>query len=272
MLRKILQFLTARGLELKVIHLVKRISLINRLLLRNGWKDQSKEYYRNIYRLVSGVLLKNNVPLSGKTLLEIGSGNEPLLGNFFIEECGVAKFIASDPYRETATTTAPGYNDKLLSVKLDFTSTGNVAQYEDQLDLVISNAVLEHIKKSSCAKTIGNLNRVLKMDGYSFHQIDLRDHLSRIALPFNFFKYSDDAWDAATSNTIFYTNRLRSQNWIELFEKNGFRIAYLHKYRELNPRFPTKIDDVFTKTPTEDLNVSALDILVQKVTEISTPD
>lgn len=268
MLRKILAFLTAHGLELKIIHIVKRVSIINKLLLRNGWRNQGKGYYYNIYRLDSSVLQNNNVPLSGKTMLEIGSGNEPFLGNYFIEECGIAKFIASDPYRKTGTTTTPGYNEKLLSVRLDFTSSDDIAKYENQFDVVISNAVLEHIRKSLCVKTISNLNRVLKMGGYSFHQIDLRDHLNRKALPFNFFKYSDFVWSAATDDTIFYTNRLRCQNWLDIFEKTGFRIVYLHKYREMNPRFPKNIDNQFVNTPTEDLNVSSLDILVKKISEI----
>jgi cyclopropane fatty-acyl-phospholipid synthase-like methyltransferase len=267
MLRRLLRFLTARGLELKVIYVVRRISFINKLLLHKGWRDQGKEYYHKIFLLVSGVLQKNNVPLAGKTILEIGSGNEPFLGNYFIEECGIATFIASDPYREIGATANSGYSDKLLSARLDFTSSEDVTKYENALDLVISNAVLEHIKKSSCSKMIGNLNRVLKIGGYSFHQIDLRDHLSRAALPFNFFKYSDNAWSGATSDTIFYTNRLRCQHWIDLFENLGFKVVYLHKYREQNPRFPKTIDRVFSETPAEDLNVSTLDILVQKISE-----
>ena len=46
------------------------------------------------------------------------------------------------------------------------------------IDFIFSQAVLEHIRLNEFNETIKQLYRVLKIDGTSSHQIDLRDHLS----------------------------------------------------------------------------------------------
>lgn len=268
MLRRILHFITKIGWDIKIISAIKKISFLNNLLLKKGWSDRDLSYYRNIFIFIRGIFEKNNISLQGKKMLEIGSGNLPSLGNFFIDNCRLSDYVASDPYRnEAENELAESGPTKITFARLDFTSGAETAKYEGGFDFVISNAVLEHISKALCEETVRNINRVLKVNGYSFHQIDLRDHLNNKTMPFNFYKYAEPTWETATSQTIFYTNRLRCTDWLRLFRDNGFEITYLYKYRRDSADLPKKIDSRFVSYPVDDLHVSALDILVKKISQ-----
>ena len=269
MSRKIFGVFTALGFELKLTSLIKKIPSVNGWLLRKGWSDKNDAYYHRIFTSINDVFQKKGVYLPNTRILELGSGNLPRLGDYFIKHCGVSEFVASDPYRRNdAADTALSGLARLKFIKLDLATEQPTKPHAGYFDIAISNAVLEHISRNSCAQAVKNINQTLKIGGYSFHQIDLKDHLNGRAAPFNFYKYDESTWESSTSGTIFYTNRLRCSDWIGLFQASGFEIQYLFKYRNPDSKFPKKISPYFSKYDVNDLNVRTLDILVKKMHDV----
>ena len=62
----------------------------------------------------------------------------------------------------------------------------------NSVDLIFSQAVMEHIRKKDFEAMNSELYRVLKKDGVISHQIDLRDHLGG---GLNNLRFSDSLWN-----------------------------------------------------------------------------
>ena len=253
-LKYLLQDLTYRTHTQNIlVRLVKKIPPLNSFLLNMMWSDYDFKNYYSIYLKMRGLLSKNGVKLHGKRMLEIGSGNLPALGFPFILQDKVAFFRASDPYRTGAFRSKKNTKrlrtltfdcaemgmrgaDKLVNFfggtfslntdVIDFSSVDITEECSDdhKYDLIVSNAVLEHVAKEKMDQSILNMNLLLNLGGLMVHQIDFRDHMN-FNRPFGNAGYSDEEWDDLTCGTIFYTNRLKSEDFIRLFRRNGFEIV-----------------------------------------------
>src|SRR3989339_256545 len=123
MFRKILQLSTNLGFELKVSLLIKKISFLNKLIIRYGWSDKDTHYYRRIFDFINDIFKRHALNLQGKDIIEIGSGNLSLLGDFFIRENSAKSFVASDPYRKKIKKNKNKDGSNPISfINLDFTS------------------------------------------------------------------------------------------------------------------------------------------------------
>ncbi|MFA5024712.1 MAG: methyltransferase domain-containing protein [Patescibacteria group bacterium] len=235
-----------------LIRLIKNNGFINKLLLKSGWSDYGFNYYNLIYLRIKDFLLKNDIDLYNKKILEIGSGNLPVLGYFFIIFDKIKFYCASDPYRaenffskknvkkqldiinefkKRKISEIKDYvnikekknilnKDFIEFINLDITENINIGE---KFDIIISNAVLEHIKKEKINQAIKNMNLVLNDGGIMVHEIDFRDH-TNFNRPLANLKYTDEEWDKLTKDTIFYTNRLKLSDYIEIFQRNNFEI------------------------------------------------
>jgi len=95
------------------------------------------------------------------------------------------------------------------------------------VDFVFSHVVLEHIIKNELLDTLKELRRITKDNGVHSHTIDLRDHLNS---SLNHLKFSEETWESNIfRNSGFYTNRIRYNEMLELFEKAGFEYKILMK-------------------------------------------
>ena len=74
------------------------------------------------------------------------------------------------------------------------------------------------------------------------HVIDLRDHVNP-RNPFGFYRYSEEEWRKLTNRTIFYTNRLRTKDYIDLLLKNNFSVESC--VRDKAGKLPDIMDDNF---------------------------
>ena len=90
------------------------------------------------------------------------------------------------------------------------------------VDFMFSNAVIEHVRKSSFLETVRELYRVMAPDGVASHWIDYRDHLD---MKLNNLRFSELVWESDFMvNSGFYTNRLPATQIRALFEEAGFVI------------------------------------------------
>ena len=96
-----------------------------------------------------------------------------------------------------------------------------------------------------------------------YHHIDLRDHFN-FNSPFLFYKYEKGTWDKyLTKEGTSYTNRLRYDDYLHLFNKYSFKIVSEEIVRQ--DLGPGKLSSDFTNKRMEDLEVCTLSILLRKM-------
>ena len=125
----------------------------------------------------------------------------------------------------------------------------------NSVDIIFTNAVLEHVYYSDFENVIKQFQRVLKKDGYMSHQIDLKDHLGG---SLNNLRFSKKIWETDLFKTSgFYTNRIRYKKMNKIFNKYGFKEvrSNITKWNDL-PIKKDKLDHEFRNLDTEDLLIS----------------
>lgn len=93
---------------------------------------------------------------------------------------------------------------------------------ENSVDVIISQAVLEHVPREDFAPLMSELARIMRPGGVSSHEIDYRDHLGG---GLNHLRFSDRIWESApVHRSGFYTNRLRFQEMHRVWEDVGYQV------------------------------------------------
>ena len=103
-------------------------------------------------------------------------------------------------------------------------------------DVVYSNNTLEHIPPVEIKKILEESKKILNPDAIHLHRIDFSDHFSHIDQSIsscNFLKYSDRLHNLIAGNQFTYHNRLRVNDFIEIFESSGYKIIKLEKNIDL---------------------------------------
>jgi hypothetical protein len=96
------------------------------------------------------------------------------------------------------------------------------------VDLVISEAVIEHIRLDELKPVIVELGRVIAPDGLGRHAIDFHDHLG---CRLENLRFSRAVWEADwMARSGFYTNRVGASRVIAMLEQAGFDVHVLWQY------------------------------------------
>jgi hypothetical protein len=100
----------------------------------------------------------------------------------------------------------------------------------DSVDLVFSQAVLEHVPLAEFAATARELHRIQRAGGFGSHSIDFRDHLQG---SLNNLRFSEALWERPwfAKRSGFYTNRLRLSAVVGTFSNAGFTVAIAKQNR-----------------------------------------
>lgn len=134
---------------------------------------------------------------------------------------------------------------------------------DKSVDLVWSQAVLEHVRKRDFFATAKELRRIIKDDGKCSHTIDLKDHLGG---SLNNLRFSERVWESEfMASSGFYTNRIRYSEMIRLFEAAGFAVEVtdIQRWSSL-PISRNKLAEEFE-------HLSDDELCVQEFTVILTP-
>lgn len=263
---------------------------INRLMLRHCWQHKGYKHFYKKYLSWREILEKNQVNLAGKKILEVGSGASLGLAYFFLNQ-GYVSWLASDFFQDLPADdraikreiklinkiaavhggeisrqagTERGklvFGEKLGFKKLDLTEFN--PGLEKKFDLIISSDVLEHLTAESVGPAINNLALYLKPGALMIHEIDLRDHIN-VANPHNFLKYSGSDWNKLARGTIFYTNRLRLKDYLEIFNGNKLKVKFLRAEEKPLP-VNIKISGHFDKYDKKELAVTRVFIILEKI-------
>ena len=259
---------------------------MNKLLF---WKIYSSDFEKldKIFEDSFTVLKRNNISIKNKTILEIGPGNSYTVAYNFLMH-GAKKVILVDKFPRTIKTKRQKeyfereieYISKKYGQKPFFVNNGDIdGEYIEfinkdltltdtnikNVDLIFTNSVLEHIKPIK--ENIGFMSQILNESGYMLHNIDLRDHYN-FNKPFLFYKYSDRVWNnLLTKEGISYTNRLRYDDFVQLFKDMGLKIIYEKKQEE--KLADTKLYSEFKDKNNGNLQITFLSVLLQKSTDVS---
>lgn len=129
------------------------------------------------------------------------------------------------------------------------------------VDFVWSQAVLEHIRRDDFVITLQELRRVQCINGIGSHRVDLEDHLAHAL---NNLRFSQSIWESKfMSSSGFYTNRIRFQEMLALFQRAGFKPEVVEVDRWASLPTPCgKLAKPFKDLSREELSVSGFDVLL----------
>ncbi|MGH8453295.1 MAG: methyltransferase domain-containing protein [Nevskiales bacterium] len=252
-------------------------------IFRHGYMD-SAQYVTDVFMAhVNRAGLSGT--LQGKTILEIGPGDG--VGTALLSYAYGARTVLIDTgryarqdvglYQAIATALdaqglrVPHIED---AASIDEVVTGCAAVYLTQglkswaevpdasVDLIFSQAVLEHIRRHEFEQVIRECRRVLKPDGVCSHRIDMQDHLGG---GLNNLRFSGRRWESGLfASSGFYTNRIQYSRMLEIFSRCGFSVSVtdLHRWDAL-PIARKKLAAEFQAIPDEELCVSGFDVLLR---------
>lgn len=133
----------------------------------------------------------------------------------------------------------------------------------ESVDLIFSQAVLEHVRKREFLETQEECFRVMKRGAVASHRVDLRDHLGGAL---NNLRFSEWVWESEFfARSGFYTNRIQMGEMLHLFTCAGFEVQLIETQRW--PVLPTpreKLDEIFVSLPDDALNISGFDVLLRR--------
>lgn len=105
------------------------------------------------------------------------------------------------------------------------------------IDFHTSYTVFEHIPTFILERILREGSRVVRSDGLFVHMVDYSDHFahedSSIA-PVHFLRFSERTWNLVAGNRYMYMNRLRHDDFLDLYARCGHRI--LEAETEVDPR------------------------------------
>lgn len=134
----------------------------------------------------------------------------------------------------------------------------------DSVDLVFSQAVLEHVPLADFAATAHELHRVQRATGVASHRIDFKDHLQG---SINSLRFSQSLWEKPwfAKRSGFYTNRLRFSAVKGAFEREGFSVAVPEQKRWPTSPIPREaLAPAFRALSDDDLRTSGAVLVLTK--------
>ena len=129
--------------------------------------------------------------------------------------------------------------DGLLDMMhIRYQAPGDAAQLDlpsQSLDYHVSFTVLEHIPPDVLQSILLEGKRVLKSDGLFVHTVDLSDHFAHSdgsISAINFLQFSEEEWARYAGNRYMYHNRLRIDDYLDLFAAAGLEVLWLGSHTD----------------------------------------
>lgn len=207
------------------------------------------------------LLAEAGAPLAGRTVLELGTGWQPLIPLLY-RVAGAAHVTLTDQERlmdphtvanaaaflrqrrariiECLGLTEVDFEKRLqlptttdLSSLLDHLDMSYLVPYEidrtatASVDVVTSRAVLEHIPPKVIEGLLVGFRRILKPEGVTCHIVDNSDHWEhkdKSISRVNFLKFDDWMIGVLGLNVQNYQNRLRHFEYLELVRRAGYDV------------------------------------------------
>ena len=247
--------------------------------------EESKNTYFDFEKLTE--LLQ--IPISGKTLIEIGSGWLPIMPYFFkyfekmraVETYDLNKHYNHNSIRELNNSfsqkfgvnieTANGRKYPLPEAIRYHPNTNLIHAKLPVAEIVFSRFVLEHVSPLDIKNIHLKFKKELKPGSHIIHFISPGDHRAYVDKSLSlqdFLQYSEPEWKKKYTR-FDYHNRLRLPQYIEIFESLGFEIIHLEFSNppldsEAYKKFKSiKLHPDFKKITDEELTAGAINIVLK---------
>jgi len=276
-------------------------------LLQNLKNSHSPEKMANRINDLSKSLKKlgEHVELEGSTVVEIGTGWEAI-GTILLYLMGVkichtydhvphlrfelvqmlineienhideiSQFISVPKpildERLSKIKTSENLNDFFEKANIIYHAPGDAAETgleSNSVDVVYSNAVLEHVPKEVVNNIIIESKRILKNTGVAYHLIGLHDHyvsFDKKISKVNFLQYPEWLWAFFVYNKISYHNRLREKQFLTIFKSHGAKINWIESKidePDIDVLKKIKINKKFSGMTPEELAVYRTEIII----------
>lgn len=253
-------------------------------MFRHGAMDQASYAVDIVFKHLGRV--GGPDALAGKTCLELGPGDSlasaliaHALGakRTYLVDVGAFAEPRIEAYRDVAAELAQrGYPAPDVS---GFTSTAemlercNSAYLTDGLaslkfietgtvDVIWSQAVLEHVRLGEIPAVLAELRRILAPGGVMSHRIDYKDHLGG---SLNNLRFSEAAWESEfMAKSGFYTNRVRNSEFLGLMRSAGFELTDVEPGRwAALPLSRSKMAPQFRALDDDDLLTSHVNVVAR---------
>ena len=259
--------------------------------LQNIGGNQTLEYKikstKNTFEAVEKILKNNNIGIANKKIAELGAGWVPIFPYQLIIE-GNAKRVDTYDINEH-------FNTKEINQLNSFYANNNEVVFEKKgkynllkgvtyfpntnifdgaiqdVDLVLSRFVLEHVTPNDVSEIHNFFYSNLKPDALILHLISPSDHRaysdSTLSLQ-DFLKYSEKEWNQIQTQ-FDYHNRLRLPQYLKILSEH-FDILYF-EHDEINIESDSykkfkeiKVHDDFKKFSDQELMAGSINILLKK--------
>lgn len=252
-------------------------------LFRHGYMDQTNYAYGvfNAHVVRSGLEGK----LKGKTILELGPGDSIASAIIAFSHGAQAVLVDAGPFAKSTPgayselvkhladlgltppeiTDCMSLNEILSACNAQYLTSGLESLLsipDNSIDLIFSQAVLEHIFRTEFLPTQRECSRILRQQGVCSHRIDLRDHLGG---GLNNLRFSERIWESSFfTRSGFYTNRIQLKKMIDLFEQANFqvKIGEVRCWDQL-PIARQKLAREFQQFTDDELRVSGFDVVLR---------
>lgn len=226
--------------------------------LVNHCKDIYQSY---LFHLGKGFGIK------GKNVIEVGPGRSLGVSLSFASLGGANRVYAVDRFNclsrydnTVLKSIDPEHENYLKKIVYIVSPIEDLAGSDiGKVDLIVSNAVLEHI--NNLEQAFKTFHSLLSPAGRMIHKIDIRSHNRFIKKgPLYFLKYSDFLWKMM-SNHIGAPNRMRLPDYKAILDRSGFDFEFIvedyYDLSEVRRAKETLLKKVrFGSMSTEDLSVS----------------
>jgi len=230
-----------------------------------------ENYSLGVFRSISAILQAHHIDFKGKTLLELGPGDNRGVGYSFLAN-GAAHYIFCDkfPRKNKAEEKTRKYFEGYFKTTVaphSYHDIRNGAELlkdipDHSIDIIISVSVFEHMEKAK--EAFEEMGRVLKPGGMAYASIDLRDHYN-FNYPLLFLKYSDKTYNRLLSCPGYsYTNRLRADDYQKILDSTPFRQRMVKKHTMEIPVDRGQIEHRFLEKGDAVLRVARMELLLEK--------
>ena len=202
---------------------------------------------KSILEIGAGKSLAQNIFLSYKfnqsiqqTLIDVSNMLDLDLFNKANEQISKLLRVNSIPSAKTFLDLKKNYNlDYIAPISLK-----TIAEKKLYFDASISSTTLEHLTKNELIDSLSILKNIIKKKGIISALIDYSDHYSHTDKninSLNYLQFNDVEWSKYNSPMLFQ-NRLRHQDYREIFKHMGFKIFEI---KGDFGKFPNKVSEKF---------------------------
>jgi SAM-dependent methyltransferase len=101
---------------------------------------------------------------------------------------------------------------------------------DKSVDVHVSHFAFEHIPPEILKEILLEGGRIIKPGGLFINTVDYQDHFAvytNTIHRLNFLRYGDEEWKKYNSNKYTYVNRMRHEDFLDLFAELGHEIIYM---------------------------------------------